>query len=181
MNDIETPFLNYQRQKICDEVQNKADFDALIEQSELFTLLKEVRGEYNGSVLKTIEKHPRIDRVLLPTDRLLQQGWQHGNIGVEIKADDKNFGKVWTQILDYRMTVWKLDSPVLSFVFAYPFEKQHGTISSMMAHTRTGTVTRRYGGLQFNCGEHIVLRCGTQFDKIGGEATTCIGMKVGSR
>ncbi len=87
-----------------DEPASMAAFDDIAEKSGAFTIYREVWGEYLqprfGTECTTEEKACRIDRVLVPTKKLIAAGWKNsGAIGVEGKKSGKKAGPLICQAL----------------------------------------------------------------------------------
>ncbi len=129
----------------------------------------------------------RINRVLIPARKLIDAGWDHGAVGIEIKSSEmSNDGKVLSQVLDYRRCAWTLPSQHgsvrvwLDWIFIFPMRKEHGSLASLMAHNRFGTAnSSQYVWLHLQCGEETVLRIGHDGEiRIGRNHS---GRKVGSR
>ncbi len=84
----------------------------------------------------------RINRVLIPARKLIDAGWDHGAVGIEIKSSEmSNDGKVLSQVLDYRRCAWTLPSQHgsvrvwLDWIFIFPNRRcawtlpsQHGSV-----------------------------------------------------
>lgn len=166
------------------EPEAAAAFDAAVASCGLFNSYPEVVGTLTQPRPGQIDKGVRIDRLLVPTDKLLALGWRHGIIGVEIKRSDAHLGRAIAQAMDYTRAVWTLPGSnfavVASWVFVYPFDKQHGDLASLMAQGRVGTASSNdWAVLRLNSGEANVLHVShTGEVRIGGAAA---GRKVGSR
>lgn len=166
------------------EPDSAAAFDDLCGRSELFHVYKEVEGCLLQPRLKCQDKGVRIDRILTPTKKLLDSGWQHGDIGVEVKCSKKKIGPVVAQALDYMRSAFFLPTNgrtiVLDQIFIWPFIKAAGDIESVMTQHRIGGVwTSQWRPLTFNMSATTILSWnedGTVFCK------KCVfGRKVGSR
>lgn len=167
-----------------DEDASKAAFDELVERTECFRMYQEVRGHYVQPRLGTDERQPRIDRLLVPTQRLIDAGWVHGPIGVEIKQSGMKLGHPLSQALDYSRAVWHFKRGyhvMCEFVFVWPVEKQAGDIASLMAQNRVGTAWPggSWSPLRFAVGEQIVLDFDDAMCPRPREVKS--GTKVGSR
>src|SRR4051812_43868554 len=68
-----------------DEHEAMRDFDARIKRSELFRVYKEVNGWLQQPRVGAEKKDMKIDRILLPTAKLLNIGWKYGAVGIEGK------------------------------------------------------------------------------------------------
>lgn len=158
--------------------------DALIARSGLFTSYAEVPGTLIQPRPGQVDKGMRIDRILVPTQQLVDAGWSHGVIGVETKPAGAKLGPALAQAMDYTRSAFTLPGGgfqvVPSWVFLFPFPKQHGPLASLMAQQRVGLVlTDRWTLLRFVCGEATVLRVGTDGTVRVGLNT--LGRKAGRR
>lgn len=132
----------------ADESEACLAFDEAVNRSGLFKVWKEVRGEMNqpqpGNNIKSAY---RIDRVLVPTQKLYDSGWTKGLIGVEIKRSNIKAGPPLSQMLDYLRCVWIAPGNIkvmLDYIFLFPLEKTAGTIASLMAQNCVGSCSLRY-------------------------------------
>ncbi len=164
------------------------EFDEIIGRSGAFRVYREVHGEYLHPRVETEEKKARIDRILVPTDKLLEAGWKTGGaIGVEGKKSDSKCGPLISQAIDYSRCVFKLERKsgllahvMLRWVFIYPVISSSGDIASIMAQNRIGSCSKNYhGGLNFCCAGTTVI----EIDANGSVKAkdTNIGNKRGSR
>ena len=172
------------------EKDAEAAFDAVAEQSGLFTIYKEVPGVFiQPPAFKNHKGKLRLDRVLIPKPKLRDAGWTQGVIGVEIKRSGQKIGPFISQMLDYMRCVWI--SPIgvkviLDYCFLFPAEKTHNEIASILAQNRIGTACLRYAlgneyyRLQFFCGEQSRLYYYINEDKIEVKNLS-FGKKAGSR
>lgn len=162
-----------------------------------------VRKEAWGKIVN-LDPHPltqektknRIDRVMIPKKKCVDEGWTLGVVGVEIKKSGVPLGPVASQMLDYRRCVWNVESPgspglfipiVLSKVFLFPvFGCGGGPFSSVMAQQRIGFARiedSRYrpyakGGLILSCANQDIFTP-SQGPRIPGAQKS--GFKQGSR
>jgi hypothetical protein len=168
-----------------DEDASKAAFDDLVGRTECFQVYPEVRGHYVQPRIGCDGKSfPQIDRLLVPTKRLIAAGWVHGPIGVEIKRSGMKLGHLLCQSLDYSRSVWHFKPGyhvMCEFVFVWPVEKQAGDIASIMAQNRVGTAWAgsNWAPLRFAVGEQIVLDFDESMCPRPREVKS--GTKVGSR
>ena len=170
------------------EVEAASAFDYLIDRSGLFRVHREVRGIVLQSQIDTVDKTVRIDRILMPTEKMMKAGWNEGAIGVEIKKSRIKAGPAISQMFDYSRSVWKLPSGYIiacKYYFLYPLEKQHGAIASIMAQNRLGSLcessfTSQYHRLKFFCGESKVINYYFALDKVE-IGNLNFGARVGSR
>lgn len=166
------------------ETENATAFDQTIEATGLFTAYPEVPGTLTQPKPGQVVKSVRIDRILVPTQTLLDHGWGHGIIGVEIKRNDAHLGRAVAQAMDYTRAIWTLPGSNFAvatpWVFIYPFDKQHGDIASLMAQNRVGTASANdWAVLRFNSGEANILHLSNTGElRIGAGSS---GRKVGSR
>lgn len=138
-------------------------FDKIISSFDLFKLYSEVRGTLIQPRPGQVDKTMRIDRILVPTPRLQDLGWKHGIIGVELKPRDAKLGPAVAQAMDYSRSAWTLPDNGfvvhLSWVFVYPFRKEHGPLASVLAQHRIGTAdTDNWTALGLWSGEANILR-----------------------
>lgn len=163
-------------------------FDDVLDESGWFTTYKEVVGSYLHPRPLADVKVPRIDRLLIPTRALIEQGWTYGAIGVEIKRSGLPLGRPVSQIMDYTRAVFRLcaygDMLIMpSFIFLFPAPKQGNAMSSVMTQNRIGTATpsvyRGIRSLRFRLGEISMLDVSEQKDCRIGDIRS--GNKTGSR
>ena len=125
------------------------------------------------------------DRILTPTPRLVDLGWRHGVIGVEIKRSGEKIGRPIAQAMDYTRAVFTLQDHgsikvALDLVFVWPMVKQGGTIASILAQQRVGSAhSDRWTALHLASGECNVITIGHDGEVRIGEVVN--GRKVGSR
>jgi hypothetical protein len=165
-------------------------FDEAALRSGAFKLWKEVPGEMIHPLPGNGEKQRyRIDRVLVPTEKLVDAGWTKGLIGVEIKKSDVKAGPPLSQSLDYLRCAWT--GPLwirfmIGYVFLFPMEKTQGTIASLMAQNHFGTCRLNYDPskewhrLEFFLGEQPLIECFLNTGVIKVKNTN-VGNKTGSR
>ena len=159
--------------------------DEVVARTGLFTSYAEVPGTLIQPRPGVIDKGMRIDRLLVPNQTLIGHGWRHGVIGIEAKPLGAKLGPALAQAMDYTRSAFTLPGGgfqvVPSWVFLWPFQKQHGPIASVMAQNRVGVVTTdlQWTLLQLHAGEASVLRVGTDGSiRIG---LNTIGLKAGRR
>lgn len=146
-----------------DEQQSVAALDRLLEKTDLWHVYCEVRGVVVQPRPEQEEKTVRIDRVLVPRQRLLGLGWNHGTIGVEAKRSGIKIGPVIAQAMDYRRCLWRLGdggtSVWLDWCFIWPMAKQGGPLASVLSQQRIGSIaTSKWHMLYFQAGESTVIR-----------------------
>lgn len=157
--------------RTCGDFQNETDaektFDWLVNQ-EHWQVFKQVNGkclvtnqhtEASGKV--------RIDRILLPTQKLFDSGWENGPVGIEIKRSDEKIGRPLGQIADYLNCVFELQTvrgPIfiqLKNVFLFPMSSPGGPLESLCSSLRIGFVSHincrgEIDGLKFYLGGGMV-------------------------
>jgi hypothetical protein len=114
------------RQTTCGEYESEdaacIGFDALINK-DYFINEHEVKGRrLFDDKPADCEQKVRIDRVLFPTQRAFDAGWIHGPIAVEIKKSNMAVGPIFSQVLEYRQSIFisKLlrNTRIMPLVFA---------------------------------------------------------------
>lgn len=167
------------------EAASAAAFDRAILQAGLWTRYAEVRGTLTQPRTGQVDKAVRIDRILTPTTRLLDLGWSHGAIGVEIKRSGEKIGPPIAQAMDYTRAVFTLQDHgsikiALDWVFVWPMAKQGGTVASILSQQRVGSAhSDDWTVLQLKAGESNVISISHDGEiSIGSGAN---GRKVGSR
>jgi hypothetical protein len=116
----------------------------LLKNSRYFSWQREVTGYYIQPRPHCKPQTPRIDFILKPTEELVNQGWEHGCIGVECKKSGEKIGPAVTQILDYHGSVFKLDpsgtTVMLEWIFIWPLQTVIGDMASVMNRNRIGWI-----------------------------------------
>ena len=64
----------------------------------------EVRGKMRGNLNGKEAKNVRADRIIYPTEHMLDQGYAMGPAIVELKGSSAKLGTCFPQVLDYRMS-----------------------------------------------------------------------------
>ena len=90
------------------EADSAAEFDLVMNRTGLFKIHPEVSGQILHPRLGAAYQSVRIDRILQPTPKLREAGWNAGFIGVELKRSGAKIGPPLAQLLDYSRTVWTL-------------------------------------------------------------------------
>lgn len=165
------------------EADSASAFDGLIASCDLFRSYHEVAGVLTQPRAGQVDKTVRIDRVLIPNERLVNLGWQYGAIGIEIKRSGVRFGPAIAQALDYVRSTWRVRGIwiQLDAVFVWPMAKQYGPLASVMSHNRVGSATSSgWSKLLLKIGEEPVLYVSSYDGKITLGARPA-GRKVGSR
>jgi hypothetical protein len=122
------------------------DFDYLISMTS-WIVHKEVIGEIRqprcGADLK---ESLRIDRILEPSRELINKGWNHGFIGVEIKRSNVKLGPVINQVIDYSRCSWKLSGGrrvECEYNFIWKVRAIGGNLASIMTGNKIGIATTK--------------------------------------
>jgi hypothetical protein len=163
-----------------------AALDQILMKSGLWVVYREVCGSLCQPRPAQSGKGMRIDRVLLPTPRLIGLGWAHGVIGIEIKRSGINIGPPIAQAMDYSRSAWVLDQlgsirVWLDWVFIWPMPAQGSTVASILAQNRIGSAsTSPYQllHLQGGSGQNLITISHSGDIRIGAGAS---GRKAGSR
>lgn len=171
------------------EEQIKLKFDRIITDSGLFSIYREVDGFYIQPRNTGLIKAPRIDRILVPKQKIIDSKYNYGIIGVELKADDHKIGRPLLQVLDYMRSVFALvkngvyyASIMLDTCFVFPFEELKGDTESITKQNLIGTGTFTNKGLKLKFGSinFLEIENGEMKNIIKKELFT-FGKKVGSR
>lgn len=166
------------------EAGSAAALDTVLDGSGLWTVYREVPGTYAQPRPIQDDKNPRIDRVLVPTKRLIMLGWCRGVIGIEIKKSGTKIGPIISQALDYSRAVWSLPSGGirvwLDWVFIWPMPEQLRTVGSILSQNCIGSASYDDNSrLLLKAGGQTVLRLRRAGEVEIGDTTN--GRKVGSR
>jgi len=167
------------------EAASAAELDVRLAHHRLWSVYHEVRGQLLQPRPGQVDKTVRIDRVLLPSQRLHEAGWRHGAIGIEIKRSGIRLGPPLAQAMDYTRAAWIIPeargiSVLLSMVFVWPMDPVHGPLESVLLHNRIGSASfSSWASLHLKFGSETVI----EIDRAGefrlGEGDS--GHKVGSR
>jgi len=174
----------------CGDFENEVDsakaFDEVAEKSSLFKIWKEVTGEIIQPLSGMENKeHFRIDRILLPTEKLRGTGWNKGLIGIEIKKSHIKVGPPLSQMLDYLRCAWYGANNVkvlLDYCFLWPLEKCGGPIASIMAQNHIGGCCLQYPPesewhrFVFHVGEQYLIEY-----KLNADVVTVKNLNFGKR
>lgn len=144
------------------EAASAAALDDTLQQAGLWRVEREVRGTLVQPRPGQVDKSMRIDRVLIPTARLLDMRWPHGIIGVEIKRSGEKVGPPIAQALDYGRSVWSLHGGFqvwLDYVFIWPMAKTFGgALESICAQHRIGfAYPTDWSALRMQCGAFNII------------------------
>lgn len=165
------------------ETDSAAELDFLLDRVNLWRVYKEVRGSLVHPRPIQIDKNVRIDRILVPNSKLLNLGWTHGIIGVEIKRSAVKIGPPIAQAMDYGRSIWTLPGGVsvwLDWVLIWPMGKLHSTVESICCQHRVGSAySTDWDLLYLRSGTFNIINISRDGDiRIG---TSPSGKKVGSR
>ena len=140
----------------ADEAAAAAAFDAAVERTGCFMILREIHGEYIHPKMLSGSQRCRLDRVLMPLPKLIEAGWKHGPIGVEIEASGRKVAGPINQLLDYHRAVWHLPRPrvgyhvMLEWFGVFPMGGLYCDIASVAAQNRICGINIGWQGtLQF--------------------------------
>ena len=167
-----------------DETASTAALDRVLSELGLWKVYREVSGVLlQPRPYQAAQRGLRIDRLLLPTTRLLDLGWTHGAIGIECKRSGVKIGPPLAQLVDYSRAVWVLPENGIrvwcDWVFLWSMERQHGPLASFLAQNRIGCArSNGWNRLQLKCGETNLIRITDDDIQIGAGV---VGTKVGSR
>lgn len=161
-------------------------FDAIAERHiEVFSVFKEVEGWYIHPRIGTEIRRPRIDRILVPKQKLVDAGWTHGPIGIEGKPSGQKAGPAICQAMDYGRAVFLIESGcrpriALEWIFLWPVEGAFCDIASIMIQHRIGCVhATPTGDLVFSAGGYTAMRIRADGGVFARELLA--GRRVGAR
>lgn len=166
------------------EDASAAALDGLLATADLFNVYSEVPGTLIQPRPGQVDKSVRIDRILIPNQRLLDLGWAYGIVGVEIKRSNIAIGRPLCQAMDYTRSTFQLPGSrfqvIPSWVLVWPEDKQHGPLASLMAQNRVGVIaSTTWALLHFTAGEMTLLHVSRDGNvRIGTQSS---GTKAGSR
>jgi hypothetical protein len=178
-----------------DEIASGKQFDECIQKSGLFKIWG--KGSSKGITGEMIQRLPSvkyndhyyIDRILEPTPKMQDAGWDKGLIGVELKKSHVKVGPPLSQMLDYLRCVWNGPGNIkvlIDYCFLWPLEKCGGATASIMAQNHIGGVClqyppeKEYHRLVFHIGEQYVIQYKPGSDKVEVRNLN-IGNRTGSR
>ena len=162
------------------EEEAGAAFDAIAAADYRFgSAYAEVSGIYTLRTPFQPEQAPRIDRILTPSQELLDAGWTSGPIGVEIKAPGKKLGPVVAQCIDYARAAFEVKPGfwvVLGHVAVFHCPPVRGCLESVM-------VQERVLACRLSFDQHLTFwRGGTQVCSLTRTDRNALPLrKVGSR
>ena len=129
------------------ELEACQDFDKLISMTS-WIVHKEVTGEIRQPRCGADSKQSlRIDRILEPSQELINSGWEHGFIGVEIKSSNLKLGPVINQVIDYSRCSWKLSGGrrvECEYNFIWKVAAIGGNLASIMTGNKIGIATTKF-------------------------------------
>jgi hypothetical protein len=167
-----------------DEAEAVRELDARLARcAHIFLVHREVPGTYVQPRYRTVERQPRIDRLLIPKSPLIDAGWNHGVIGVECKCSGKKLGTIIAQCQDYGRAVFRTPNNfalVCEWIFIWPLGTFAGDVASVMTQNRIGGLCGdRYTLLKFKaaCGNLMTI----SWDGVLDVRPMTAGQKVGSR
>jgi len=178
-----------QKDNMDSEEYNLSVFDRIVMASGLFKAYSEVDGFFlhpRPNTQANFGRQPRIDRILVPSQKLFSAGWTNGVIGVEGKSKHAKAGHAICQCLDYARAAFNIKGGILvvpSWIFLFPAEHDGCDIGSIMTQNRIGVARYR----RYECRDEIELRtCGRTFLSFDDKGVVAInnittGAKVGSR
>jgi hypothetical protein len=140
--------LQFDSTETCGEYQDEREavraFDELVQRTGLFKSYSEVTGHLLHPRPAAEDKMMRIDRLLLPSKKLLAAGWKHGAIGVESKRSGVKVGPAIAQAMDYSRTVWVSPDTGLrvmtNYTVVWPLGEIRGVVHSILMQNNIGGV-----------------------------------------
>jgi hypothetical protein len=137
VGDHEKTYGDYQAESDACDV-----FDECAHSSGMWIVHREIVGTpWQPRPFANQKQNLRIDRILQPKQRLLDLGWPHGCVGVEIKASGVKIGPPVSQMLDYSRCVWQLptgNATALKYIFLFPCRSALGNMMSVMHQNNLG-------------------------------------------
>ncbi len=124
-----------------DEPEALRELDSIIMASALFSIERECVGEYIHPRHNTNDKEARIDRILIPTQKAIDAGWNCGAVGFEGKKSGTALGPMLVQAIDYTRCLFVLSNKnkiMLDWIFCFPVKNPGGDIESVMLNNRIG-------------------------------------------
>lgn len=139
-----------------DEAAGLEVFDDLVQRAGIAkTLYREVNGfVFQPRLMTEYKPIIRIDRIVYPSNRLIEAGWVAGPFGVEAKKPGvEKIGKAVSQAMDYTKAAFEVSPSTmpgtrltLEWVFLWPFHSVTGDLASVMAQNRIGVCWTSDGG-----------------------------------
>jgi len=124
----------------CGDYLTEADAAAAFDElapCDMFDVATEVSGALRWPLHgQEVGTRVRIDRVLVPTQRTLDAGWEHGAIGVEIKKSGVKAGKSLNQMFDYLRSTFTIAGQQMQLGYAvlWPYRGPEGGVLSSIFH-----------------------------------------------
>jgi hypothetical protein len=146
-----------------------------------FSLYHEVEGEILQPRTGTEDKKVRIDFVIVPKQKAIQEGWSMGAVGIELKKSGTKIGRQVCQAMDYTRAAFQMTGGILinlSWVFIGPSDTVMGDLGSVMAQNRIGVCCFKSGRFALKTGSANILNFSEGVVKLLNIRT---GGKVGSR
>lgn len=164
------------------EGESTAAFDRAVEATGQFRIYREVEGSYQWLRPDQPFKTPRIDRVLVPTQQLVDHGWTLGPIAVECKRSGAKTGPAIAQLLDYSHAVWRINHTwfMPQWYLLWPIRTVKSTLESVFSQ-------QRLGGIYLDDRARLVIHSRGIVAKFDGTRpdlrlhNTAAGRKTGSR
>jgi hypothetical protein len=151
----------------------------------LFEVHKQVPGMLLRSPRNPERRSVKIDRVLVPTQKAVENGWRCGPIGVEIKRSGMPLGPVILQCMDYRESIFDVfgsEKPIaLDTVFIFPAMAIKYTAASIAVGFRVGFCEPDENRLRLVLGDQTALSCRSGEITHRVPVTDSMGRKRGSR
>jgi hypothetical protein len=137
VGDFEKTYGDYEAESDACDV-----FDECAHSSGMWIVHREIVGmPWQPRPFAKEKQNLRIDRILQPKQRLIDLGWPHGCVGVEIKASGVKIGPPVSQMLDYSRCMWQLptgNATALKYIFLFPCRSALGNMMSVMHQNNLG-------------------------------------------
>lgn len=121
------------------------EFDRLVMIGGLFrNVYREIPGFYVQPKMFQTEKKCRIDRILMPSPALIEAGWEHGPIGVELEASRRKVAGPIEQLMDYTRAAWTIEKGyhiLIERFFLWPWCESAGNVLSLAVQHRIGGIS----------------------------------------
>lgn len=169
------------------EADSVARLDHVLDSIGLFRVYAEVPGHLLHPRPGQERLGVRIDRLLVPNEKMIALGWNAGVVGIEAKRSGAKVGPALAQATDYARSAFTLPFGnmclVPSWVFVWPgHHRPSGPIASMMVQNHVGlAISNKWSPLVLTGGSHNLLEINHNGEiRVGREAARA-GNKVGSR
>lgn len=118
---------------------------AIVSERGYWRVYSEVRGEYIQPRMFSDETKSRCraDRIILPSQKLVDLGWPHGPIGIEIEPSRTPISRPLTQVEGYSRAIWHLPNGfhiLPEWWFIWCWAQSLGNVDSIAAQKRIGGV-----------------------------------------